>query len=198
MKSIEEIKEYRDVLIEQLRDEKFINESSISAYHNNMNKLIKCLTEIKEMSKKIKSFSGEYRWLSNFWNKNVLIEYKGITFTSNENFYQAMKTKDIDKRIEISKMTEAEAKAEGKWIEKSHMFRDNWDSIKENVMLYGLRQKFSNPILKQKLIDTEDMVIEEGNTWSDKFWGICLKTGEGENKLGKLLMKVRSELKNEK
>ena len=157
-----------------------------------MNKLVNCLTEIKELSRKVKQFNGEYRWLSNFWNKNVLIVHEGITFTSNENFYQAMKTKDVDKRIQISKMNEADAKAEGKWIEKSHMFRDNWDEIKESVMLYGLKQKFKNPIMKQKLLDTEDMVIEEGNTWNDREWGICLKTGEGENKLGKLLMKIRS------
>lgn len=195
MKSIEEFKEYRDVLIEQLKDETFIKESSTNAYHTNMNKLVNCLTEIKELSKKVKQFNGEYRWLSNFWNKNVLIVHEGITFTSNENFYQAMKTKDIDKRIQISKMNEADAKAEGKWLEKSHMFRDDWNEIKESVMLYGLRQKFSNPIMKQKLLDTEDMVIEEGNTWNDRYWGICLKTGEGENKLGKLLMKIRSELK---
>lgn len=195
MKSIEEFKEYRDILIEQLKDETFIKESSTNAYHTNMNKLIKCLTEIKELSKKVKQFNGEYRWLSNFWNKNVLIVHEGITFTSNENFYQAMKTKDVDKRIQISKMSEADAKAEGKWIEKSHMFRDNWNDIKVKVMAYGLKQKFSNPILKQKLLDTEDMVIEEGNTWNDTFWGIDLKTGEGENNLGILLMKLRNELK---
>ena len=197
MQSVEELKSYRDVLIEQLKDEEFIKNSTSNAYHTNMNKLIKCLTEIKSLSKRIKQFQGEYRWLSNFWNKNVNIVHDGITYTSNENFYQAMKTKDIDKRIQISKMTEAEAKAEGKWIEKSHMFRENWTDVKEKVMLFGLRQKFSNPIMKQKLIDTEDLIIEEGNTWSDVEWGICLKTGEGQNKLGKLLMKVRSELNKE-
>lgn len=36
------------------------------------------------------------------------------------------------------------------------------------------------------------MINNEGNTWGDKFWGVC--DGEGENHLGKLLMEVRAEL----
>lgn len=42
----------------------------------------------------------------------------------------------------------------------------------------------------------EDLV--EGNRWNDKFWGVCLKTGRGENWLGKLLMQVRAELAEER
>lgn len=32
----------------------------------------------------------------------------------------------------------------------------------------------------------------EGNTWGDTFWGVC--RGKGENNLGKILMRLRSEL----
>ncbi|CAM0109837.1 hypothetical protein VPH166E361_0119 [Vibrio phage 166E36-1] len=64
-------------------------------------------------------------------------------------------------------------------------------------MEYGLRYKFSdtNPSLRSKLLDTSDVELVEGNWWGDKYWGVCLKTGEGENNLGKLLMKVREDLK---
>ena len=119
-----------------------------------------------------------------------------MIFPTNENFYQAMKTKDKNKRLEFIKMTPAEAKAEGKWIEKSHMFREDWSEVKEEVMLYGLKQKFKHKYLRERLLETGDLIIEEGNSWGDVFWGICSKTGEGKNKLGKLLMKVRSEIKN--
>ena len=55
--------------------------------------------------------------------------------------------------------------------------------------------KFSqNPILRQKLINTQDMILIENNTWNDTFWGVC--NGVGENHLGKILMEVREELKN--
>ena len=37
-----------------------------------------------------------------------------------------------------------------------------------------------------------DVDLIEGNTWGDTFWGQV--DGKGENKLGKLLMKIRDEL----
>lgn len=33
------------------------------------------------------------------------------------------------------------------------------------------------------------------NTWGDKVWGVC--NGEGENRLGKILMRIRSEIREE-
>ena len=38
-----------------------------------------------------------------------------------------------------------------------------------------------------------DALLEEGNTWGDRVWGVC--QGQGENRLGKILMKVREELR---
>lgn len=66
---------------------------------------------------------------------------------------------------------------------------NNWEDIKFEVMLKGLRTKFSqNPELKQKLLDTGDEPIHEDS--KDKVWGI-----DGDDMMGKLLMKVRKELK---
>lgn len=55
-----------------------------------------------------------------------------------------------------------------------------------------LRLKFSNREVANLLILTGDEELIEGNWWGDKFWGIY--NGEGENHLGKLLMKIRGEL----
>jgi predicted NAD-dependent protein-ADP-ribosyltransferase YbiA (DUF1768 family) len=41
-------------------------------------------------------------------------------------------------------------------------------------------------------------IIQEGNKWGDTFWGVDLKTGEGQNHLGKLIMDIRDELINDK
>ena len=38
-----------------------------------------------------------------------------------------------------------------------------------------------------------DEYLEEGNNWGDKVWGTV--NGEGENNLGKILMRVRKELR---
>jgi predicted NAD-dependent protein-ADP-ribosyltransferase YbiA (DUF1768 family) len=57
-------------------------------------------------------------------------------------------------------------------------------------------QKFSdkNPELKQKLIDTKDIVLIEGTTWGDSFFGVNLKNGQGKNHLGQILMNIRQTL----
>ena len=58
------------------------------------------------------------------------------------------------------------------------------------------RAKFTqNPDLLKKLLDTGDAELVEGNTWGDKVWGVC--NDEGENRLGKILMRIRSEIREE-
>ena len=59
-----------------------------------------------------------------------------------------------------------------------------------------LRQKFKSPILKERLLNTGDAYLEEGNWWKDCFWGVDINTGYGENYLGRLLMEVRSEIRS--
>jgi len=59
-----------------------------------------------------------------------------------------------------------------------------------------VRAKFTqNECLREMLLATGDAVLEEGNTWNDTFWGVHLKNGQGQNHLGRILMKVREELR---
>lgn len=51
--------------------------------------------------------------------------------------------------------------------------------------------KYSNPILMSELIDTYPKQLIEGNNWNDRYWGVCNKTGIGQNQLGKALMEIR-------
>lgn len=135
----------------------------------------------------IKEFQGQYRWLSNFWRCQVT--YDGIVYPSSEHAYQAAKTLDVETRHKIAA---AETPGIAKRMGKLVPCRPNWDSIKLQIMEDILRIKFSNSQLRQKLIDTGDKILEEGNSWGDSFWGIC--RGVGQNHLGKLLMKIRSDL----
>lgn len=131
----------------------------------------------------------ETRWLSNM--TYVKIEYKGIVYPSTENFYQAMKYKEISTRVLISKLTPSEAK---KYSRENQMTSLNFESNKLKIMLYAQRKKYSQEPFRTKLLSTGDCVLEEGNWWGDKFWGVDIKTREGENHLGKLIMQVREEL----
>lgn len=61
-------------------------------------------------------------------------------------------------------------------------------------MLDALRKKFSDDKLRSMLLATGEEYLVEGNTWGDKYWGVC--GGIGLNHLGKLLMQVRDELES--
>ena len=139
---------------------------------------------------KISSFSGEYRWLSNFWLVKVSPLDDRIVYPSVEHAYQAAKTDNLSDRVIISNLsTPGKAKRFGRTL----TIRKDWDNIKEDVMLISLRCKFVfGSELAFQLIQTKDAYLEEGNSWGDVFWGIC--NGIGENRLGKLLMQVRTEL----
>ena len=66
-----------------------------------------------------------------------------------------------------------------------------------------LRAKFAVPELAEKLLkDTRDRYIEEGNNWHDNYWGNCscekCEKIIGKNMLGKILMRIRTDIKNQK
>lgn len=138
--------------------------------------------------KMIKQFQGPYRFLSNFYQCEVVLD--NITYPSVEHAYQASKTLD---RVERSRIlmcsTPGDAKRRGRKVK----IRENWDQIRLEVMEGLLRQKFSQEPFTTLLIKTEDRELVEGNYWGDTFWGRC--DGEGENHLGKLIMKIRDEIR---
>ena len=139
----------------------------------------------------IRSFEGEYRYLSNFWLCPV--EWAGIKWPSSENAYQASKSLDIEKHMLISKMGPSDAKREGKLMKERGEIRPDFHKIKIVMMTNIVTAKFKqNPLLMQILVETGDALLEEGNWWKDTFWGICpVGSGEGYNHLGKILMDIR-------
>ena len=138
--------------------------------------------------KSINSFRGENSFLSNMSGSSFKVGQE--TYPTVEHFFQAMKTTDP---VERAKILAAKTAGEAKKIGKTVTLRKNWNQVREEVMETGLRAKFQqNPELKKKLLDTGDVDLIEGNTWGDTFWGEV--NGKGQNKLGKLLMKIRSEL----
>jgi hypothetical protein len=138
----------------------------------------------------IEQFKGKYRFLSNFYPISITID--GKTFPSTEHYYQAMKFKDPSLQ---EKIRTAPSPDRAKKIAHQHNPREDWEQISLDVMEQALRVKFTKPELKEKLLNTKDAILQEGNTWEDEFWGVNLNTGEGKNHLGKLLMKIRNDIK---
>lgn len=135
----------------------------------------------------IKGFFGEYRWLSNFELCDII--YRGEKFTSSEAAFQAAKCKYSEDFKKFTNLSPSESKKLGRSID----LIDNWDNIKESIMKEILLYKFThNENLREKLIQTGNKFLEETNWWNDTYWGVC--KGKGQNRLGKILMDIRTEL----
>lgn len=138
----------------------------------------------------INDFRGKHRWLSNFWN--CFIHVEGLNYPSVENAYQAMKMKNDEDRLKFLYCKASEAKQLGRLLP----IRKDWNEQRINVMYDLVAIKFKQDFtLKHLLLSTGDEILEEGNWWGDTFWGTV--NGKGENHLGRILMQVRKELKEQ-
>ena len=136
----------------------------------------------------IDKFVDKYFFLSNYYVAPVA--YNGLTFQSNEAAFQAQKTLNEGQRRKFTKLAPNKAKAKGRNV----LLREDWEEVKDQIMYEICLAKFSqNENLKEKLLATGDEELIEGNTWHDTYWGVCNRRGK--NKLGKILMKIREELK---
>ena len=124
----------------------------------------------------------------------VDIVYDGITYPSTENFYQAMKYQDKEIRAYVATLKPHKTKA---YSRANKMTSLVFEEKKLQIMEYSQKQKYSKEPFKSKLLATGDALLEEGNWWGDKFWGVDIKTRQGENHLGRIIMKIRDQLKQE-
>lgn len=142
-------------------------------------------------------FDNEYAFLSNFYASPIK-DINGKIYMTVEHYFQAMKTLDPVEREEIRV---AETPGKAKRLGRIVKLRADWEEIKNSVMYEAILQKFTvDPYLKNKLLATGEQALVEGNTWHDNTWGSCTcakcQDIEGKNELGKILMKVREEIRN--
>lgn len=144
---------------------------------------------------RIDSFKEEYRFLSNFYQTPV--NYKGLVYPNGEAAFQAQKCSSEEDKVKYTlNKNPVRAKQMGK---KEPNLPTNWGELSLEVMLGVLRAKFAVPELAEKLLATGDAELVEGNTHHDNLWGNCTcpkcVNKVGQNRLGKLLMQVRKELR---
>jgi len=143
------------------------------------------------MSNVIDSFSGRYRFLSNFYPCDIY--YQGKIWSSSEHLFQALKT---DNEEEQEKVRVARTPGEAKKIGRQINLRYKWEEIKDSIMTLVLAMKFDqNPNLKRMLRATTPSHLIEGNAWHDNYWGNCVcpkcEDIKGKNMLGIILMELR-------
>jgi ribA/ribD-fused uncharacterized protein len=137
----------------------------------------------------ITEFSGPNRWLSNYAPAPVT-DRAGRRYPTAEHAYQACKaTTAADREAVRLGPTPGAAKRLTRRLPR----RPDWDSIKLDTMTRILRIKFApGSALAARLAATRGHELVEGNTWGDRYWGVC--NGTGLNHLGRLLMRIRDEL----
>lgn len=137
----------------------------------------------------VNNFTGKYRFLSNFYIAPVMFE--GQLFQNNEAAFQAAKVTDKAEREKFTTMNPSEAKRAGRHV----ALRKDWENVKTDIMYQICLDKFTrNPSLRESLLKTGNEKLEEENTWGDRIWGTV--DGKGENRLGKILMRIRQEINN--
>lgn len=140
----------------------------------------------------INCFRGWHGFLSNFYE--VPVEYDGIIYGSVEAAFQAQKCIDDEEKRKFSDLRPVKAKKAGMRVP----LRKDWEDVKLEIMKALVQAKFTqNSELAQRLLSTGEAELIEGNDWNDLFWGVDLRTGQGENHLGRILMKIREEIRKE-
>lgn len=134
--------------------------------------------------KVIDRFDGQYRFLSNFYEAPLM--FRGLVFENAEAAFHSQKCPRRAK--EFQGLTASQAKRLGRQVE----MRPDWDKVRDQVMYEVVFEKFSQNLeIRELLKATGEAELIEGNTWNDRYWGVC--NGIGQNRLGKILMRIRSE-----
>jgi ribA/ribD-fused uncharacterized protein len=159
--------------------------------------------------------ANKYGEFSNFYKQSTPLKIDGKEYETVEHYFQSEKFPDFPEYQEIVKnaKTAAQTKYYGsmkcsqnynwaipikdtiqKYKESGVKLRDDWEQVKDQIMLKGLRAKFEQcKHCRKILLDTSDKILSE-NTKADRYWG----NGGDLNKVGKLgelLMLVREEIK---
>ena len=135
-----------------------------------------------------------YGGFSNF-SKHI-VDLDGHTWRTSEHYFQAMKFEGHPDYTDILNARDARTAADmGR--DRTRPFRSDWDTVKDDIMRNILKAKFTqHEDLKELLLSTGDATIIE-DTKNDNYWG---NGGDdsGKNMLGKLLMELRTELRESK
>ncbi|NPV89450.1 MAG: NADAR family protein [Firmicutes bacterium] len=140
----------------------------------------------------LERFEGKYKFLSNLWPCRIYLD--GIEFHTVEHAYQAAKVADQQLKKRIASCRSA---GEARQVASKMPLRPDWKEVKLQIMEELIRKKFLlNRTLGADLMSTYPADIVIGSMTGDTFWGV--HEGVGLNLLGKILMKVREELIEEK
>jgi N-glycosidase YbiA len=139
------------------------------------------------------SVQDAYGCFSNFSAHPISLD--GKRWPTTEHYFQAQKFVGTDDAYaeEIRQATSPMIAARlGR--SRKHPLRRDWESVKDDVMRRAVLAKFeTHADTREELLSTgEEMLIEK--TTDDHYWGRG-STGTGKNRLGQILVEVRTRLR---
>ena len=135
-----------------------------------------------------------YGSFSNFSPHGVKL--RDMWWPTSEHYFQAQKFAGTAHE-EAIRLANTPKQAAEMGRDRKRPLREDWEHVKDDMMREAVRQKFgTHKDIQQILLDTGDEEIVE-NAPSDYYWGIGAD-GSGKNMLGKILMEVRGELRDER
>ena len=134
---------------------------------------------------------GDHGCFSNF--AHYPMRLYGRDWPTVEHFFQAQKFPDTDYE-EAIRQARSPAKAKAMGRTRRLRLRRDWERAKDGIMREAVWAKFSQHAdIRAVLVATGDAVIVEDSP-TDAYWGAGAHGG-GKNKLGRILMSVREELR---
>ena len=136
-------------------------------------------------------FNGEYDFLNNRFGCQFI--WQGLRYGNAEAAFQSSKCTDMTERKVFCKLSADKAAMKGGTVVPP----SGWENERLGIMESVLTAKFEqNPCLMKKLTETGNALLINGNSKKDTFWGIDLYSWQGENHLGKILMRIRDKEKS--
>lgn len=126
------------------------------------------------------------------------IQLEGTFWSTVEHYYQAQKFIGTENEGLIITIQNAKTPMEAATIgrDRTLKLRCDWEQVKTQVMWQGVLTKFlTHTDIQKILLDTGDELIVEDSP-IDYYWG-CGRDKTGQNQLGKILMKVRQDIRQQ-
>lgn len=121
-------------------------------------------------------------------------ERDGVWWRTSEHYFQAQKFAGTA-LVERVRLAPTPMKAAEIGRARGLPLRQDWEHVKDDVMRQAVHRKFeTHTDIRQILLSTGDDLIVE-NAPRDAYWG-CGPDGNGQNKLGLILMEVRDDLRH--
>lgn len=121
------------------------------------------------------------------------IELKGQIWPTSEHYFQAQKFAGT-RHEEAIQQAKSPMIAARLGRSREYPLRADWESVKDVIMREALEAKFNqHPVLRSLLVGTGNAELIE-HTTNDNYWGNG-GDGSGRNRLGELLMDLRTQFR---